>query len=81
MHEPGASGEALRFLARLEHWAAVDPSADAAALQGGLLVWLRRQQAAHPANGLLHQLAARALDAVDRSRLLGMIEPVLAEKA
>jgi thiol-disulfide isomerase/thioredoxin len=27
------------------------------------------------------RVAARALDAVDRSRLLGMIEPVLAEKA
>jgi len=27
------------------------------------------------------RVAARAIDAVDRSRLLGMIEPVLAEKA
>jgi len=27
------------------------------------------------------RVAARALDAVDESRLLGMIEPVLAEKA
>ena len=65
MREPGASAAALGFLARLERWAAVDTSVDAAALHGALLIHLRSEQAADAANGLIHQLAARALDVAD----------------
>ena len=65
MPEPGASANALGFLDRLQRWAAVDTSADAAALQIALLAWLRSEQATHAANGLLHQLAARAFDVAD----------------
>jgi translation initiation factor 2B subunit (eIF-2B alpha/beta/delta family) len=65
MREPGASAEALGFLARLERWASADRSADAAALQAALLAHLRGEQATHAANGLLHQLAARALEVAD----------------
>ena len=60
--ESGASGAALDFLARLERWTAVDTSVDAAALHAALLSHLRAAQAADAANGLVHQLAARALD-------------------
>jgi translation initiation factor 2B subunit (eIF-2B alpha/beta/delta family) len=63
--ESGASGAALGFLARLERWTAVDTSVDAVALQAALLSHLRAEQAAHAANGLVHQLAARALDVAD----------------
>lgn len=65
MHEPGASAEALSFLDHLERWAAIDTSADAATLHTALLAHLRGAQAAHAANGLVHQLAARALDVAD----------------
>jgi translation initiation factor 2B subunit (eIF-2B alpha/beta/delta family) len=65
VHEPGASAEALGFLDRLERWAAIDTSTDAAALHAALLALLRGEQAAHAANGLVHQLAARALDVAD----------------
>jgi translation initiation factor 2B subunit (eIF-2B alpha/beta/delta family) len=65
VREPGATGAALDFLARLERWAAVDVSADTAALHAALLARLRSEQAADAANGLVHQLAARALDVAD----------------
>jgi translation initiation factor 2B subunit (eIF-2B alpha/beta/delta family) len=65
MPETGASGAALGFLGRLERWAAADTSADAAALHAALLSRLRAAQAADAANGLIHQLAARALDVAD----------------
>jgi translation initiation factor 2B subunit (eIF-2B alpha/beta/delta family) len=65
MLESSASANALGFLDRLERWAAADTSPDAAALHAALLDWLRREQATHAANGLLHQLAARALDVAD----------------
>ncbi len=58
----GASAEALAFLARLERWAGADVSTTPAASHAALLAWLRAEQSAHAANGLLHQLAARALD-------------------
>jgi translation initiation factor 2B subunit (eIF-2B alpha/beta/delta family) len=61
-HETGASAEALGFLARLEHWAAADVTTATAASHAALLGWLRAEQADHAANGLVHQLAARALD-------------------
>jgi translation initiation factor 2B subunit (eIF-2B alpha/beta/delta family) len=77
VHEPGASAEALRFLARLERWAAVDTSANAAALHGALLVHLRSEQAADAANGLIHQLAARALDVADAGLHRGAPPPEL----
>ena len=75
MHEPGASGEALGFLARLERWAAGDLSADAAALHAALLSQLRAAQAADAANGLIHQLAARALDVADAGLHRGETPP------
>ena len=75
MHEPGASAAALGFLARLERWAAVDTSVDAAALHGALLVHLRSEQAADAANGLIHQLAARALDVADAGLHRGEMPP------
>ena len=58
----GASAEALGFLARLERWTAAEAAEGTAALHAALLAWLRAEQAAHAANGLVHQLAARALD-------------------
>lgn len=61
-HETGASAEALGFLARLERWAATDVATTTAASQVALLARLRAEQADHAANGLVHQLAARALD-------------------
>jgi len=77
VHEPGASAEALGFLARIERWAAVDTSADASALRAALLARLRSDQAAHPANGLLHQLAARALGLADAGLHRGEPPPEL----
>ncbi len=68
MREPGASAEALDFLIRLERWAEGDRSADAAALHAALLGHLREGQAAAAANGLVHQLAARALEVADAGR-------------
>jgi translation initiation factor 2B subunit (eIF-2B alpha/beta/delta family) len=61
-HEAGASAEALGFLGRLERWAAADVTTGPAEQGVALLAWLRAEQAAHAANGLIHQLAARALD-------------------
>jgi translation initiation factor 2B subunit (eIF-2B alpha/beta/delta family) len=61
-HDTGASAEALGFLARLERWAAADVTTATTASHAALLGWLRAEQADHAANGLVHQLAARALD-------------------
>jgi translation initiation factor 2B subunit (eIF-2B alpha/beta/delta family) len=60
--QTGASAEALGFLVRLERWAATDVTTGLAAARAALLAFLRAEQAAHAANGLVHQLAARALD-------------------
>jgi translation initiation factor 2B subunit (eIF-2B alpha/beta/delta family) len=65
VREPGASVEALAFLTGLERWLAADVSADAATLCAALLAGLRAAQAADASNGLLHQLAARALEVAD----------------
>jgi translation initiation factor 2B subunit (eIF-2B alpha/beta/delta family) len=67
----GASAEALGFLARLERWAAADVTTATAASQAALLAWLRDEQADHAANGLVHQLAARALDVAAAAREQG----------
>jgi translation initiation factor 2B subunit (eIF-2B alpha/beta/delta family) len=61
-HEASASAEALGFLARLERWADTDVTTATAGAHAALLAWLRAEQAGHAANGLVHQLAARALD-------------------
>lgn len=61
-HPIGASAEALGFLARLERWTATDVATDLDAARAALLAFLRGEQAVHAANGLVHQLAARALD-------------------
>ena len=63
--EPVGSEAALGFLDRLERWATLDAAADPPGLRASLLFHLRAEQAAHPANGLVHQFAARALDVVD----------------
>ncbi len=75
MPEPGASAEALGFLARLERWASVDTSTDAAAVHAALFLQLRAAQAADAANGLIHQLAARALDVADAGLHRGETPP------
>lgn len=67
----GASAEALGFLARLERWAAADVTTATAAAEAALLAWLRDEQADHAANGLVHQLAARALDVAAAAREQG----------
>jgi translation initiation factor 2B subunit (eIF-2B alpha/beta/delta family) len=77
MPEPGASAEALDFLARLEHWAALDTSHDAATLHAALLAQLRAAQAVDAANGLVHQLAARALDVAGAGQHRGEPSPTL----
>jgi translation initiation factor 2B subunit (eIF-2B alpha/beta/delta family) len=60
------SGEvALAFLDELARWTAVDTSTSGRALRASLLAWLRQAQAAQPSMGLIHQLAARALDVTD----------------
>lgn len=61
-HEGGAYGEALGFLARLERWTSTDVATTTAASHAALLAWLRAEQADRAANGLVHQLAARAFD-------------------
>jgi translation initiation factor 2B subunit (eIF-2B alpha/beta/delta family) len=60
-----ASAAALAFLARLERQAAVDTSTTAVALRDALLGFLRAEQRADPVSGLVHQLAARALDVAE----------------
>jgi translation initiation factor 2B subunit (eIF-2B alpha/beta/delta family) len=75
VREPGASAEALGFLARLERWAAIDTSAGAAELHAIVLSQLRAAQAAAAANGLIHQLAARALDVADAGLRRGETPP------
>jgi translation initiation factor 2B subunit (eIF-2B alpha/beta/delta family) len=77
VHEPGASAAALGFLTRLERWAVLDTSVDAVALHAALLAQLRAAQAADAANGLVHQLAARALDVVDAGLNRGETPPAM----
>jgi translation initiation factor 2B subunit (eIF-2B alpha/beta/delta family) len=60
-----ASAGAFAFLERLERHVAVDTSPDARALRAALLAHLRAEQAADAASGLVHQLAARALDVAE----------------
>jgi len=69
--ETGASAEAFAFLARLERWADLDTSPTTPAARAALLAHLRGEQAAHTASGLVHQLAARALDVADGAVLRG----------
>jgi translation initiation factor 2B subunit (eIF-2B alpha/beta/delta family) len=61
----GSGGVGRGFLDALERWAAMDRSADAPALRGALLAWLRGAQAAQPSMALVHQFAARALAVAD----------------
>jgi translation initiation factor eIF-2B subunit delta len=61
----GSSDVALAFVDDLERWTAVDTSPSSHALRASLLTFLRAAQAAQPTMGLVHQLAARALDTVD----------------
>ena len=61
----GGSAGALAFLDRLERDLATDVSTDPPALRAALLVRLRAAQAADAANGLVHQLAGRALEVAD----------------
>ena len=73
-HDPRASAQGLEFLRRLENWAATDVSTTTAAARDVLLAHLRAEQAANGDNGLVHQLAARALD-VATSDLQGGVSP------
>jgi translation initiation factor 2B subunit (eIF-2B alpha/beta/delta family) len=61
----GSSEVALAFLGELEGWIATDTSSAAPALRAALLRWLRAAQAAQPSMGLVHQLAARALEVAE----------------
>lgn len=58
----GSTDVARAFLEELSRWAEIDRSPDPDTFRAGLLLWLRRGQAAQPSMALLHQLAARALD-------------------
>jgi translation initiation factor eIF-2B subunit delta len=61
----GSGDIGLGFLGALETWVATDRSGSPHALRAALLAFLREAQRAHPTMGLLHQLAARALDVAD----------------
>lgn len=63
----GSTAVARGFLDDLERWCGTDRSGTAAALRVALLAHLRGAQAAQPAMGLIHQLAARALEVADAS--------------
>ncbi len=64
-HRAGSGAVGASFLDALERWVAVDRSPSGPALRGALLTFLREAQAAQPTMGLVHQLAARALDVTD----------------
>lgn len=63
----GSGDVAKAFLDELERFVLTDRSADAPALRGALLQFLRAAQAAQPSMALVHQLAARALAVADTS--------------
>jgi translation initiation factor 2B subunit (eIF-2B alpha/beta/delta family) len=64
-HHGSDGARALAFLDRLERSLATDVSPDAPVLRAALLVHLRAEQGADAANGLVHQLAGRALEVAD----------------
>lgn len=61
----GSHDVGVAFLGALEQWLGLDRSPSGPALRGALLPFLREAQAAQPTMGLVHQLAARALDVAD----------------
>jgi len=61
----GSIDVARGFLDDLERWCGTDRSGSAVALRVALLTHLRAAQAAQPSMGLVHQLAARALEVAD----------------
>jgi translation initiation factor 2B subunit (eIF-2B alpha/beta/delta family) len=61
----GSTDVARQFLDQLERWAATDVSTTPNALRAALLARLREAQRSQPSMGLIHQLAARALDVAD----------------
>jgi translation initiation factor eIF-2B subunit delta len=61
----GSHDVGTAFLGALEQWIGLDRSSSGPALRGALLPFLREAQAAQPTMGLIHQLAARALDVAD----------------
>jgi len=61
----GSLDVARGFLDELERWCGTDRSGSAVALRVALLAHLRAAQAAQPSMGLVHQLAARALEVAD----------------
>ena len=63
----GSTDVARAFLDDLRRWTERDRSTSIPALRAALLAHLRTGQAAQPAMGLVHQLAARALDVADSS--------------
>lgn len=65
--DSGSTGVGLGFLTELERWCGVDRSASGVAMRAALLAHLRASQAAQPSMGLVHQLAARALEVADAS--------------
>lgn len=66
-----APDPAEALLADLERWTAMDRTRTAAEARTELLVRLRIQQVAHPAYGLVHQLATRMLIVADAAVLRG----------
>ncbi len=72
-----ATERALAFLSRLARWAAVDVSPALPELRAALGAHLRGEQAADAASGLVHQLAARALEIVDAGALRGEEPPAV----
>lgn len=61
----GSQDVGAAFLGALELWIGLDRSPSGPALRGALVRYLREAQAAQPTMGLVHQLAARALDVAD----------------
>jgi translation initiation factor 2B subunit (eIF-2B alpha/beta/delta family) len=66
-----ATEQAFACIARLEQWTTVDTSPALPELRASLLAQLQSEQAAHAACGLVHQLAARALEVVDAAARRG----------
>jgi translation initiation factor 2B subunit (eIF-2B alpha/beta/delta family) len=66
-----AADPAEALLTDLERWTAMDRSPSAADARTELLVRLRMQQIAHPASGLVHQLATRMLIVADAAVIRG----------
>ncbi|HVP14394.1 MAG TPA: hypothetical protein VMS88_02550 [Terriglobales bacterium] len=71
----GATDEAFAFLDRLGRRLDLDVSPTVPALREALLAHLRREQAALAANGIVHQLCARALEVTDGAAARGENAP------